>query len=659
MTNIMLYAAGFPSWVGMVVAIVVAAILILLFYKFNYRLMERRMTAMSRESNERLNLMLMAGHVNIWVYDATTRLLTSTLADSAEQEVMTIDEFSARYGREVFEQLREKAARILNGEQEEEMTDLSIVKQGKMCEYQIIIRPLRRDANGKPSALIITRNDTTEQYHRQRQSRQLLMQFQAIFDYAMVDMMYFDVNGTLMEINQNARETFHLSAADVQQRKLTIEDLLGLDRQHLKDYDCFYATLNIGQMYYELQTVPFHDSQGNVIGVYTIGRNVTMLVKAYQQRQEAINNLAAATAETELYVKNINYVLNVGGVRLVDYTPDTHAIIVYKGVGQIQLQLSPARYMPLISHQSMQAALRVLNRMDNKATTDLAVEVETVLSIGGRPLVLQFNFIPTYNHEGQVVSYLGMCRDVSELKTTEEELAQKTLKAQKMGAEKNEFLRNMSYEIRTPLNSVIGFAELFEKPHSNEDEAVYISQIRENSEFLLQLINDILFLSRLDARMTEIHKQPTDFSKTFAIHCQTAWKDHRHDGVNYIVENDFEQLVVNIDNNNVGHIINQVVQNAAIHTLTGFVRAHYDYVGNKLVIVVDDTGDGISKQTLSTIYERFSTSSKGTGLGLPICKELLAQMGGNIEISSTPRQGTTVWITLPCEATVIERKKNI
>ena len=659
MISILLFGAGILSWVWSLLAIVVLVSLIVFFYKINYRLAERRMTAVGRQRRERLNLMLMAGHVDIWVYDVDKQLLTSNVADDAKQEVMTKEEFAARYGQEIYRQMKKGVQRILAGEQEEETAEITYTQDGKTYNYQIILKPLHRDDSGRPTAIIATRNDVSEQRRRQSHARKLLLQYQSIFDSAMVDMMYFDADGLLAEVNQKACETFHLDMAAIQRREVTFHDVLGLDEHHFEERDYFYATLNINQMYYELQLLPLHDSQGRSWGIYATGRDVTEQAKAYQQQQNAIKNLAKATVETERYINNINHVLNVGGVRLADYAPDTHTLIIYKGIGQVQLKLTPVRYMTIVSKHSMQAVLHILNKMDNKVRENLSMEVETTLSIGGRPLILQFNFIPTYNQQGQLTSYLGMCRDMSELKATESELALKTIKARDVETEKNNFLRSMSYEIRTPLNSVVGFAELFEKPHSSDDEIVYISHIKNNSEHLLDLINDILFLSRLDAKMIEINPQPTDFVKAFESHCQTAWKDYRKEGVHYVVENNFEQLVVNIDNINVGHIIRQVVQNAAIHTKSGIVRAHYDYVGNKLVIVIDDTGEGISKQTLSTIYERFNTNTRGTGLGLPISKELLVQMGGNIDISSTLGQGTTVWITLPCQATVIERKKDI
>ena len=126
------------------------------------------------------------------------------------------------------------------------------------------------------------------------------------------------------------------------------------------------------------------------------------------------------------------------------------------------------------------------------------------------------------------------------------------------------------------------------------------------------------------------------------------------------MESHYDHLVVDIDETNLGRIIEQITANAAQHTTKGTVRARYDYINGKLVIMIEDTGRGMSEETLAHIYERFATGAhQGTGLGLPICKELAEQMGGSIEISSSLGKGTTVWITMPCKATTIDRKTEI
>lgn len=285
--------------------------------------------------------------------------------------------------------------------------------------------------------------------------------------------------------------------------------------------------------------------------------------------------------------------------------------------------------------------------------------VKTTIFRGGQYLYLHFSFVPTKDERGRVVGYFGMCRNVSDIKTTEKELEKKTAAAQEVETVKNAFLHNMSYEIRTPLTSVVGFAELFEMEHSAEDEAVFINEIKQSSAQLLRLINDILFLSRLDAKMIEFKTKSVDFAAVFESLCQSCWSKHQKEGVSYEVMNPYKHLITEIDMQNLSIVIDQIATNAALNTSEGQVRARYDYTGDTLVIAFQDTGCGIAEDKLAQIFERFNNTENqgdGTGLGLPICQEIISQMGGKIVIKSEVGKGTIVWISIPCKVSDIERK---
>ena len=107
-----------------------------------------------------------------------------------------------------------------------------------------------------------------------------------------------------------------------------------------------------------------------------------------------------------------------------------------------------------------------------------------------------------------------------------------------------------------------------------------------------------------------------------------------------------------------GHIIEQISENAARYTESGFVRTRYDYIGDKLLITIEDTGAGIETKKQKNLFERFNTPTNhnSTGLGMPICMELAQQMGGSIYLNSAPGKGTTVWIVIPCKASLVEKK---
>ena len=249
-----------------------------------------------------------------------------------------------------------------------------------------------------------------------------------------------------------------------------------------------------------------------------------------------------------------------------------------------------------------------------------------------------------------------MCRDISDLKNIEEKLAAETLRAQEVEVLKNAFLHNMSFEIRTPLNTVVGFAELFQMEHSQEDEMVFIQEIKNNSSKLLKLINDILFLSRLDAEMIEFKTHSTDFTSMINQQCEAVWGNSAKAGVDYIVSSPFRRLVLDIDSTNVGIIIDKIVTNAVQYTDKGTVNVRYDYLGDNLIVSVEDTGRGIPQSSLNSIFERFvTTANDGAGLGLSICYELIRRFNGTVNIKSDEGKGTSVWFSIPCQALEIER----
>ena len=379
------------------------------------------------------------------------------------------------------------------------------------------------------------------------------------------------------------------------------------------------------------------DAEGKLLAIFGTGRNVTEMAESYQHVLQDIEELQKANDEVSTYIQNIDYVLKVGGIKMVKYDLTTHTLTLFNEANSALLSLTQTRMLNLIDPKWKKSTERILNNMDN--------------------LHLQFHFIPFHDEKGNLKEYFGMCRDISELKAIEDQLAQETLRAQEVEVVKNAFLHNMSFEIRTPLTTVVGFAELFQMEHSAEDETVFINEIKSSSAQLLKLINDILFLSRLDAEMITINPQPIDFATSIAARCEHVWANQRKPGVSYIVKAPFKKLVVDIDMNNISMVMEKILTNAVQHTEQGTVLVHYDYLGDQLAVSVEDTGHGIPEDQIKHIFDRFVTdsSTSGAGLGLSICQELIQHMGGKINLTSTVGKGTNVWFTIPCQLIEMER----
>ena len=665
---------GIPAWVWHLAATLAVIAVILLFYYIFYRVRERRLTQAVRKSNDRLSLILKTSHVSLWTYNIQTKQFTWMDEQGKGQQSTTLDAFVYRYRPKDVQRLQRAIEDISQEKEEHVNLDIQVFKDNdetQAHDYTVALSVLRRDKGGHPTTILCTRSDVTKELLRQMEVKNTLLRYQAIFNSVMVDMVAYDSEGYIVDINQKALSALGTDMQVIKDMKISIKDVLGEPDLDVEHFERMYMTqiyqgedgrplhkmLKRSKLYYELQLTPVRDAEGKLLAIFGTGRNVTEMAESYQHVLQDIEELQKANDEVSTYIQNIDYVLKVGGIKMVKYDLTTHTLTLFNEANSALLSLTQTRMLNLIDPKWKKSTERILNNMDNKTATRVHTDVKTTIRRQGHPLHLQFHFIPFHDEKGNLKEYFGMCRDISELKAIEDQLAQETLRAQEVEVVKNAFLHNMSFEIRTPLTTVVGFAELFQMEHSAEDETVFINEIKSSSAQLLKLINDILFLSRLDAEMITINPQPIDFATSIAARCEHVWANQRKPGVSYIVKAPFKKLVVDIDMNNISMVMEKILTNAVQHTEEGTVLVHYDYLGDQLAVSVEDTGHGIPEDQIKHIFDRFVTdsSTSGAGLGLSICQELIQHMGGKINLTSTVGKGTNVWFTIPCQLIEMER----
>ena len=683
------YEKKLPTWVKAIIGSVLFLLAILLFYFVSYQQQVRRISTTNNKLNRRLSLILQTSGLRVWIYDTEEKMFTWYNDLGKPTYFYTPEEFSRRYHESDFKKLMAAINKL--SESREANDEGKIILELKAVDiedgdaeehdFKVALSVLRRDTNGQPVTILGIKRDVTEVNRQHRLEMERNLRYWAVFNTPMAGVFFFDENGQLRDINQKACDIYQCSREAILAEQLTIRDLFAIDSATgIADLDGFYVT-NItdfgktaatagigqiakrtGQLYQDIKFTAVYDKAHTLLGLYGVTRDITERFNSIRQQRQAVERMKQMNAELSDYVNNINYTLSAGNVRMVRYLPATHALTIYSGINIVRHTLMQARCMTLIDDSSKKRAMRQFGLMDNYTTQEIDTYIRTSIHNHNHDLIsLQFHLVPTYDKQGNITEYFGICRDVTEQKAAEEKMRILTAKTQEVENAKNSFLKNVSYEIRTPLNAVVGFASLFEVDHSSEDEQIFVSEILANSDKLLNLISNILFLSRIDAGMVEIDKQPTDFSTQFEYDCETGWEKIKKPSVKYVVENPYEKLMLDIDSTNLGHIIRRVADNAARYTSEGTVRARYDYIGRTLRIVIDDTGEGIPQSQLTNIFERFVTTSENsnTGLGLTICKSLTELMGGSFEISSEEGLGTTVWITIPCQASEIKRKKMI
>ena len=242
--------------------------------------------------------------------------------------------------------------------------------------------------------------------------------------------------------------------------------------------------------------------------------------------------------------------------------------------------------------------------------------------------------------------------DITQLKETEKQLTLAKEKAENADLSKSAFLANMSHEIRTPLNAITGFAEVLASANTEEEKAQYQEIIKMNADLLLQLVNDILDMSKIEAGTLEfvytkvdINLLLSDLRQLFQMRVNDAGKN-----IQIIAEPSLPSCSIETDRNRVAQVLSNFTTNAIKFTQEGTISIGYEARDTELYFYVTDTGAGIPADKLPEVFGRFiklNKDKKGTGLGLSISKTIVNKLEGQIGADSVEGKGSTFWFTIP------------
>ena len=214
---------------------------------------------------------------------------------------------------------------------------------------------------------------------------------------------------------------------------------------------------------------------------------------------------------------------------------------------------------------------------------------------------------------------------------------------------KSTFLANMTHEIRTPLNAIVGFSDLLVDTENIEERREYIQIVKENNDLLLQLISDILDLSKIEAGTFEFTNGDVDVNLLCEDIVRSMGMKAKGE-VELVLDNHLPVCHVISDRNRIHQVISNFVNNAMKFTSEGSIHVGYKLKDGELEFYVEDTGIGIEKEQLPHIFERFvklNSFVHGTGLGLSICQSIVEQLGGRIGVDSEKGKGSRFWFTIP------------
>ena len=504
--------------------------------------------------------------------------------------------------------------------------------------------------------------DMASAYQALQYSERLLSN---IFKYLPIGIELYDMDGVLVDLNDKELEMFHIEKK---------EDVLGINifenpifpkemKERLKknedaDFTFRYDFSKVGSYYQNTQ------KQGTI-------DLVTKVTTLYNSEHQPINYLLINADKTETTVAYNKIQEFEEFFELVgDYAKVGYAHFnVLSGHGYAQKSwyrnVGEAYETPLSDifgtyrhfHPDDRALLiRFLDDARNGLTTQLSKEMRVLREDGTYTWTHVNLLVKKYAPQDRIIEIISINYDITELKRTEEMLVKARDKAEASDRFKSAFLANMSHEIRTPLNAIVGFSSLLTSTENAAEKELYNSLIGHNNKLLLNLINDVIDLSKIESGYLEL--RPDWVNLTELLDESVAEYAHQvPSGVELLTNYPAHDSLVELDSLRIKQILSNFLSNALKNTTTGHVEVFYEVDHQSVRIGVKDTGRGIPQNMLEKIFERFEkldSFAQGAGLGLSICKLIVEKMNGRVLVDSQLGIGTTFVIELPCRSMLVE-----
>ena len=504
--------------------------------------------------------------------------------------------------------------------------------------------------------------DMASAYQALQYSERLLSN---IFKYLPIGIELYDMDGVLVDLNDKELEMFHIEKK---------EDVLGINifenpifpkemKERLKknedaDFTFRYDFSKVGSYYQNTQkqgtidlvtkVTTLYDSEHQPINYLLINADKTETTVAYNKIQEFEEFFELVGDYAKVGYAHFN-VLSGHGYAQKSW---------YRNVGEAdETPLSDIFGTYRHFHPDDRALLiRFLDDARKGLTTQLSKEMRVLREDGTYTWTHVNLLVKKYAPQDRIIEIISINYDITELKRTEEMLVKARDKAEASDRLKSAFLANMSHEIRTPLNAIVGFSSLLTSTENAAEKELYNSLIGHNNKLLLNLINDVIDLSKIESGYLEL--RPDWVNLTELLDESVAEYAHQvPSGVELLTNYPAHDSLVELDKLRIKQILSNFLSNALKNTTTGHVEVFYEVDHQSVRIGVKDTGRGIPQNMLEKIFERFEkldSFAQGAGLGLSICKLIVEKMNGRVLVDSQLGIGTTFVIELPCRSMLVE-----
>ena len=618
------------------------------------RVRVKKATLRAKDLSGMMRQALSMGDYYVFEHDVPNKRMTNVYGNLLPDEGLPFDTFMASIHPDDQPEARDIFNHLLKGERQ--TYDLNIRWEGKylkgytFAEFQ----------DGRLVHTINTVKNITHDIETERADSEMASRYMRIFEINAIAMSYYGADGQLITINENMRKLSGFDKlGDTFFRKVKLWDmpLLKKDfdpKSHIPFKVCqhmVFPEVDIDK-YIDFQIYPTFNDRNELkyytVTAYDVTEERNIWLDMHRQEKE-LKQVGKTIAR---YEKELIYLLDNSDTFVWHYDIDTDEIFFSRSLKTNELRESFDEYLDSLYEDERQNAIESIKHLCKEPQAFSTIHHFRFTHNTEEPKWYAISGMPTFDEKGNMTGLFGVLRNIDDLMNAQEQLKKERRRAEASGMMKSAFLANMTHEIRTPLNAIVGFSDLLQLVDDPNDRQEFIRIIRNNSDMLLRLINDILEASDTGQTLA-ITPTDVDFAQVFDDICQTLEQRVQEPGVKFLKDNPYDTFPTRLDKGRVQQVITNFVTNAVKYTQQGYIKVGYRQENGGIYLYCEDTGAGIPKDKQASVFERFVKLNdfvQGTGLGLSICKTIADHCGGKIGVFSDGEgKGSTFWFWIPCD----------
>ena len=530
-------------------------------------------------------------------------------------------------------------------------------------------RAMAEYEDGRPVNIIATLTDETEVKQKEHEVEQVSERYRSIFENSIIGMSFYSPEGWLIDANRIMRQICHFDSdtGDEFFSKVNLFDMMPfnevLDRVHPEDYwACSLSIIPEREMrvFLEISVHPIYDKNDKLMYISVTANDVTEERNMYLNVMENDARMKQMNEAIKNYETELRYMLDASKMQTWRISLARETLEFYDGLNTVVRTVPLEQLQKIFVDQENQFVKALANPVEALSKPLVYVgQMYPVVTLGTENQWVQINCIPEFSDDGTLQGAFGVWRNINDLMRKQDQLRSEEKRARESGQMKSLFLANMTHEIRTPINAIVGFSEVLSSLTTEEEKKEIIQIIKNNCDMLLRLINDILTASSLESGHMDIKPVKVDFARAFNELFESLRPRVQEPGVEFISDNPYDSLPIKVDVERVSQVFTNFVTNAVKYTHQGHIKLGYrkeirtvnGQHREGLYGYCEDTGAGIAPEAQPKIFDRFYKVDdfvQGTGLGLSICKAFTDTVHGEIGVISEGQgHGSTFWMWIP------------